>query len=45
MKLEDKKTLEDILKGSPQEKLLINKEDREWIDLKPVGKEKIDFDE
>ena len=32
-------TLEDLLAGSPREKLQLTSEDREWFDVKRVGKE------
>ncbi len=34
-----KTSLEELLAGSPRENLRIIEEDREWIDMKPVGKE------
>jgi antitoxin component of MazEF toxin-antitoxin module len=35
----EKITLEDLLAGSPQEKLQSTHEDREWIDEAAVGRE------
>ena len=35
----EKSTLEDLLVGSPMEKLQLTSEDHEWLDLKSVGKE------
>jgi antitoxin ChpS len=32
-------TLEDLLAGSPKAKLQLSVEDREWLDIKPIGKE------
>ncbi len=32
-------TLEDLLAGSPEEKLQLTVEDSEWLDIKRVGKE------
>ena len=31
--------LEDLLAGSPRECFKVSEEDREWIDVKPIGKE------
>ena len=35
----EKPTLEDLLAGSPQEKLLFTAEDREWINESSIGNE------
>lgn len=35
----EEQTLEDLLAGTPREKLEIKEEDQEWMDIKPVGKE------
>lgn len=35
----EKMTLDDLLAGSSKKRLAINKEDREWLDEKPTGKE------
>lgn len=32
-------SLEELLAGSPRENFRVTKEDREWLDVKPVGKE------
>lgn len=37
--IEDSLTLEELLAGSPKKCFKVTKEDREWIDAKPVGKE------
>lgn len=34
-----KRSLEDLLAGSPKKKLQMTEEDREWLSAKPVGKE------
>ncbi len=34
-----KTSLEELLAGSPRENFRITEECREWIDMKPVGKE------
>ncbi len=34
-------TLNDLLAGTPQERLVINEEDRAWLNAKPVGKERL----
>ncbi|MDX2164644.1 MAG: AbrB/MazE/SpoVT family DNA-binding domain-containing protein [Gammaproteobacteria bacterium] len=36
---EEKLTLEKVLKGSPQKRLTLNDEDKEWFDSSSVGKE------
>ncbi|MBA3537554.1 MAG: AbrB/MazE/SpoVT family DNA-binding domain-containing protein [Tatlockia sp.] len=35
----EKLTLEDLLAGTPKEKLRLTDEDREWLDESPRGKE------
>ncbi|MCX7119425.1 MAG: AbrB/MazE/SpoVT family DNA-binding domain-containing protein [Legionellales bacterium] len=35
-----KQTLEDLLEGSPKDKLAFNKEDKEWLDDSAVGRER-----
>ena len=35
----EKMTLEDLLAGSPKKRLLLKKEDKEWINAKSGGKE------
>lgn len=37
--LAEKQTLEDLLIGSPKDQLQMTKEDREWIDIRAMGKE------
>lgn len=37
--VEDELSLESLLKGSPKECFSIIEEDREWINVKPVGRE------
>jgi len=37
--ISDELSLDELLKGSPKECFKITDEDREWIDVKPVGKE------
>jgi AbrB family looped-hinge helix DNA binding protein len=37
--IEEELTLDSLLAGSPKECFSITKEDREWLDTKPVGKE------
>ncbi|WP_257252656.1 hypothetical protein [Endozoicomonas sp. SESOKO3] len=32
-------TLEALLEGSPTERLVMTDEDKEWVDMLPVGKE------
>ena len=32
-------TLDDLLAGSPKEKLQLIQEDREWLNINPAGKE------
>ena len=35
----EKQSLEELLIGTPKEKLQLTKEEREWFEAKPVGKE------
>ncbi|MCX7116200.1 MAG: hypothetical protein NTW08_09905 [Gammaproteobacteria bacterium] len=35
----EKPMLEDLLSGSPQEKMKVTVEDRQWLDDMPVGNE------
>jgi len=35
----EKMTLEDLLAGSPKKRLALKKEDKDWINTKPIGKE------
>ena len=35
----EKPTLEELLVGSPKEKLNLTEEDHEWLSEKPIGKE------
>lgn len=37
--IEDEITLESLLAGSPKEHFAVTKEDQEWLDAAPVGKE------
>lgn len=37
--VQEEPTLDDLLAGSPKEKLALTEEDKEWLDDKPVGKE------
>ncbi len=37
--LVEKQTLEDLLAGTPQEKLQLTEEDHEWLNLKSSGRE------
>ncbi|CAQ82447.1 MULTISPECIES: AbrB/MazE/SpoVT family DNA-binding domain-containing protein [Photorhabdus] len=39
--IEEELTLESLLAGSPKECFTVTDEDREWIDVNPVGKEVI----
>lgn len=36
---QDEMTLESLLEGSPKSCFIMNDEDREWLDVEPVGKE------
>ena len=35
-------TLEELLSNTTKEDFLLTDEDREWLDMKPVGKEVLD---
>ncbi len=35
----EKETLEDLLAGTPREKLQLTNEDREWLEIKSIGEE------
>ena len=37
----EKQTLDDLLAGTPREKLQLPDEDHEWLNIKPVGKESL----
>ena len=37
--IEEELTLEELLANSPQESFALLDEDREWLDMKPSGKE------
>ena len=39
--VEDELTLESLLDGSPKECFKITDEDREWLDMPPIGKEEL----
>ena len=35
----ERQTLDDLLAGTPKERLNLTAEDLEWLDMKPIGKE------
>lgn len=39
--IQEEQTLASLLEGSPKECFAVTQEDKEWLDMQPVGKEEL----